>query len=146
MEAHVLIPKEMYDAFFSEDSDKGKKEESSELDRVLESLPARSKKIGEPLLKFICNKGAKWNAEGEIIVENEQPLIGSNVVDLLRDSVHPLKFIPNKAHEFYAYCARINLPRSLVANTARRDWMTTDQISAPTVSDDIHTESWIQLR
>ena len=145
MEAHVLITKEMYDSFFSEADDKVKKEDSSELDRVLDCLPARSKKIGERLLKFIWNKGARWNANGEILVENGQPLMGSNVVDLLRDSVHPLKFIPNKARDFYAYCARINVPRSLVANTSRRDWISNEQIGVPTVSDDVDIDEWIKL-
>ena len=142
MDAHILIPKEMYDAFFNE----GKEESETEFNRVLESLPDRSKKMGERLLRFIWNKGMRWNDKGEIVIENERPLIGSNVVDLLRDSVHPLKFVPNKARDFYAYCARLSLPRSLVANTSRREWLNSDEIDIPIDREDVAETSRKKLR
>lgn len=140
----------MYDAFFKEDEEetieekKGK--ERSKLEQVIESLPTRYKKIGERLLNFIWNKGARWNDKGEVIMENEQPLTGSNIIDLLRDSIHNFKFVPNKAREFYDYCARLHLPQSLVANTARRAWLRSDEQKAPETSMDIDLSSWEKLK
>ena len=150
MEAHVLIPKKLYEAFFEDDERaeemKVTTDEKIKFDRVIESLPTRYKKIGLRLLNFIWNKGARWNDKGEIIIENSQPLIGSNIVDLLRDSVHTFKFVPNKARDFYAYCARLHVPQSLVANTSRREWLSPDEEDAPNTSYEPATASWKILK
>ena len=147
MEAHVLIPQKMYDAFFKDETLKKEEHEDPEeklkFEEVLETLPMRYKKIGERLLKFIYNRGARWNDKGEVIIENRQPLTGSNIVDLLRDSIHTFKFVPNKARDFYAYCARLHLPQSLIANTTRRDWLLTD---IPAVSAEVNIGSWKNLK
>ena len=140
MEAHVLIPKKLYEAFFEDDERaeemKVTTDEKIKFDRVIESLPTRYKKIGLRLLNFIWNKGARWNDKGEIIIENSQPLIGSNIVDLLRD----------KARDFYAYCARLHVPQSLVANTSRREWLSPDEEDAPNTSYEPATASWKILK
>ena len=147
MEAHVLIPQKMYDAFFKDEALKKEEHEDPEeklkFEEVLETLPMRYKKIGERLLKCIYNRGARWNDKGEVIIENRQPLTGSNIVDLLRDSIHTFKFVPNKARDFYTYCARLHLPQSLIANTTRRDWLLTD---IPAVSAEVNIGSWKNLK
>ena len=132
MEAHVLIPQKMYDAFFKDEALKKEEQKDPE-----------EKQIRERLLKCICNRGATWNDKCEVIIENRQPLTGNNIVDLLRDSIHTFKFVPNKERDFYAYCVRLHLPQSLIANTVRRDWLLSD---IPDVSAEVDIGLWKNLK
>ena len=89
--------------------------------RMLETIPKTLRRKGEMLLNHLKEtSNLHWNELGEIILDGEQ-IIGSNISDLLNDTLRPRKTgdVPRGWDVFASELKRTNVPRDLIGNKKR---------------------------
>lgn len=94
---------------------------------ILNSIPKTYSKKGEILLNLISFSSNKinWNDNGTVIIDNKQ-IPGSNIVDLINDSLRPLKRSdPIGWEEFAKALKDIRIPLFYLGNPKRIDYIKT---------------------
>ena len=107
----------------SSDAVKKQDENSKEgtIAEVVFMLPDKFKKKGEQLLQHIKNNSIiKWNKDSQIVI-NGQTFEHSNIIDLVRYAITPLKpsFVPGSIGMFINALKKSNPPYSLLNQTTR---------------------------
>ena len=87
------------------------------LDTVPKTMHAKARRLMEHLKRNVA-----WTARGELIHEGE-PVVGSNVVDLVNDLLRKRKTDPTGWQPFARQLRTINLPMELVGNAARKAYI-----------------------
>lgn len=85
-------------------------------EEILQCLPKSIKNKGKILLQCINRSNMiQWNAKGEIVISNQEPITGSHIVDLIKYTLFPYKhFIPVGYEQFHQVLRDINIPQSLM--------------------------------
>ena len=91
--------------------------EATVLDTVPKTMHAKARRLMEHLKRDVA-----WTARGELIHEGE-PVVGSNVVNLVNDLLRKRKTDPTGWQPFARQLRAINLPMALVGNVARRAYI-----------------------
>lgn len=110
MKKYILLP---YDSATEQHT----AEEQLTVDEILSAIPNSFTNKARALLQHIKrSKALQWNERGEITLpEQEQPLQGSHIVDLLKYSLIPYKnFTPLGHAAFYKALLVSNIPQSLI--------------------------------
>ena len=85
-------------------------------EEILQCLPKSIKNKGNILLQSIIrSRMMQWNEKGEIILSNQEPILGSHIIDLIKYTLFPYKhFIPVGYNQFHQVLRDINIPQSLM--------------------------------
>ena len=111
--------------------------ERKDFKKVLEnSLPPTLKNKGNALYDTLKDQ-LNWNELGQIVV-NDQPLQGSNIVDLVSDLARDWKKKPIPGWDVIKRELQgVNFPRSLIHNKQRlQDWDNQSSVSEPVVPNE----------
>lgn len=103
-------------------------EESSVLKNVMDITSESKKSQVERFLRYLTDKDSliKWNKRGEVEIEGKT-IPGSHLADLVLDFTQPRKgFEPIGWQPFAQTLSRMNIPKSLISNTQRRNFMQTE--------------------
>lgn len=102
----------------SEFQHKSEQENNSESqESILKCFPKNSVNKCKILLTHIENDpNITWNSKGNIIIDGEV-IHNTNIIDLLRYTLLPLKYIPQGWDEFSTVLAKGNVPQSIITNS-----------------------------
>ena len=91
---------------------------------IIASVPKTMQKQAKLILERVKNDPQiKWNEKGEVIIQ-DQTVPNSNMVDLINDLVRKRKNInPTGWKEFASHLYKSNIPRDLVRNPDRWEYM-----------------------
>ena len=95
------------------------------LEKIIEHFPKRMKTRARLIGGYLANgeNPISWNKKGEIF-ENEKPVLGSSIQDLLYDTACvKRKYSPTGANIFYKQLKDNNIPEGLILNVNRRKLM-----------------------
>ncbi len=101
---------------------------------ILASVPINAKKKAQLLLNRIKASGGtmSWNAQGELLVKG-QPVVGSNILDLVNDVLRKRQHFNPRGWEQFAQALRdTNVPQDLIGHPDR--WAYIQQAPAPVSS------------
>ena len=109
MKKYVLVPVNQHDTEHQQ-LQPGMSQED-----ILSSIPVSYRNKARTLLNCIINSSQlTWNKRGEIM-QGEQTVHGSHIIDLLKYTLYPYKhFMPVGFDQFNSTLQAINIPRSLI--------------------------------
>lgn len=93
--------------------------------QILSLIPKSYIKKGESLLDFLLTNQNKvhWNDDGTVLVDNNK-ISGSNIVDLVNDSLRPLKKSDPIGWEKFAKALKdLKVPLTYIGNPKRSDYI-----------------------
>lgn len=93
-------------------------------DRILQSVPKTMQRKAELLLNMIKdNDNITWNEHGVVSYKGKR-IAGSNIIDLINDSLRQRKGIEPRGWETFTKALyESNVPQEVVGNQARWRWM-----------------------
>lgn len=109
---------------------------------MVKLIPKTYKRRGEALIDFIIRSKPKiwWKEGGEVVIDNEV-ISGSNIFDLISDTVRPLKRIkPLGWEKFASTLKHLNVPLTYVGNPSSLDYI--NQLSAHESSESNNREEF----
>ena len=114
-------------------------EMSPDIEReVMKTVPTRMKKKAEVLLERIKdNPNTSWNSRGEFVYKGRVSP-GSNIVDLINDTLRQRKiFKPQGRFDFARALRHENVPLEMVGNNAMWRWMHRPSATSDAFSSDV---------
>lgn len=93
--------------------------------QILRLIPKTYAKKGEQLLNLISlsNNKIQWNDDGTVLIDNEK-ITGSNILDLINDSLRPLKRSDPIGWEKFAKALKdIKIPITYIGNPKRSEYI-----------------------
>lgn len=93
-------------------------------DRIIESVPPAMRRRAKLLLDMLQDHpNLSWDEHGTVIM-NEKPLEGTNIIDLVNDTIRQRKqFEPKGWQTFSKALKDVNVPQDIVGNKKRWNWM-----------------------
>lgn len=93
-------------------------------DRIIESVPPAMRRRATLLLDMLQDHpNLSWNEHGTLII-NEKPIEGTNIIDLVNDTIRQRKqFEPKGWQTFSKALKDVNIPQDIVGNKKRWTWM-----------------------
>ena len=106
-------------------------------DRILESVPVAMRKRAKLLLDMLQDHpNLTWDEHGTMLI-NEKPIAGTNIIDLVNDTIRQRKqFEPKGWQTFSKALKDVNVPQDIVGNRKRWRWMNQEE-----TDDDIDDDS-----
>ena len=106
---------------------------------ILDAIPKNSKTLARSMINRLKtnNDQVSWNSKGEIAVDGNL-IKGSNIIDLISDQLKSRKkFNPTGWENFTEVLDRINMPRYLMRNENRRNYIQAEKtpVSFPSLTD-----------
>ena len=101
---------------------------------ILDAIPKNSKTLARSMINRLkANKDQlTWNNKGEIVVGGN-PVVGSNIIDLISDQLKSRKnFNPTGWETFTETLDRMNMPKYLMRNEKRQNYIAS---STPSLTD-----------
>uniref|UniRef100_A0A2A4IZU0 Uncharacterized protein n=1 Tax=Heliothis virescens TaxID=7102 RepID=A0A2A4IZU0_HELVI len=92
--------------------------------QILSLIPKTYNKKGQLLLNFVGKSKIHWDNEGVVIIDNEK-IPGSNIVDLINDTLRPLKRSDPIGWDRFAKALKdIKVPLTYIGNPKRCEFIT----------------------
>ena len=92
-------------------------------DDIIQTIPKNYRQKAKQILFQLAriSDKFKWNSKGEISVDNNPAILGSNIIDIVKDMITSYKdFEPVGSQELYELLAQTNFPLTLIGNLTRR--------------------------
>ena len=115
-------------------------------DRILQSVPKTMQRKAKLLLNMLKdNENLAWNNQGVVTYKGAQ-IPGSNIIDLINDSLRQRKGVEPKGWETFSKAMReSNIPQEVIGNPSRWKWMQKHELNDGK-KDDNDSDSEISFR
>ena len=127
----------------NQEKEMGEDKEDEIVKSALGAVSLKSRTKVKQLLQYLTDDSSiiGWNERGEVEIEGKK-IPGSHLLDLLVDLVQPKRgFDPTGWKFFSSALSKMNVPKNLISNTQRRNFMQTEYNFHPDDDDDDEAKS-----